>query len=320
MKQRAPRNRTLTCSAQELADLGEALLTLRSPVRVADLIGRVIHQDFFRAVEYLPQRCIDLIILDPPYNRSKNYHGHVFKEKDIGDYQAWFLSVLDLIQPLLKPTATLYICSDWQTSILIAPLLEQRFYVRSRITWERDKGRGSQNNWKNNTEDIWFCTVTNHYTFNVDAVKQKRRVVAPYRHSNGQPKDWVEEEGENFRLTCPSNLWTDISIPFWSMPENTDHPTQKPEKLIAKLILASSNPGDMVLDPFLGSGTTAVVAKKLGRNFTGIEQNQTYCCWALKRLQLADVDPSIQGYEAGIFWERKTWEAQVRHHRGPAPS
>lgn len=250
--------------------------------------------------------------MDPPYNLSKNYNGHLFKEKEKGKYQDWFASVLDLIKPLLKPTATLYICSDWKTSILVAPLLEQEFYIRSRITWEREKGRGSKSNWKNNTEDIWFCTVTDRYTFNVDAVKQKRKVVAPYRHENGKPKDWQEEDSGNFRLTHPSNIWTDISIPFWSMPENTDHPTQKPEKLIAKLILASSHPGDRVFDPFLGSGTTAVVAKKLGRGFTGIELNQEYCCWALKRLQLATIAPSIQGYTDGVFWERNTLNEQPK--------
>ena len=75
----------------------------------------------------------------------------------------------------------------------------------------------------------------------------------------------MQGRGGNFRDTHPSNLWTDISVPFWSMPENTDHPTQKAEKLIAKLVLASTNPGDFVFDPFLGSGTSSVVAKKLGK-------------------------------------------------------
>lgn len=253
--------------------------------------------------------------MDPPYNLSKNYHGHLFKEREKGKYQDWFLSVLSLVKPLLKPTATLYVCSDWKTSILIAPLLEQEFQIRSRITWEREKGRGAKTNWKNNSEDIWFCTITDQYTFNVDAVKQKRKVIAPYRHENGQPKDWNEENSGNFRLTYPSNIWTDLSIPFWSMPENTDHPTQKPEKLIAKLILASSDPGDMVLDPFLGSGTTAVVAKKLGRHFTGIELNEEYCCWALKRLQRAESDTSIQGYADGVFWERNTLNEQQKENQ-----
>lgn len=306
MKKRAICNRTLTCSDQELLELSRYLLTLNSQAGVDDINGRVIHQDFFDVAQYLPKESIDLLIMDPPYNLSKNYNGHLFKEKEKGAYQDWFLSVLELVKPLLKTTATIYVCSDWKTSIIIAPLLEQEFYVRSRVAWEREKGRGSKSNWKNNTEDIWFCTVTDKYIFNVDAVKQKRKVIAPYRHKDGQPKDWQEEEDGNFRLTYPSNIWTDISIPFWSMPENTDHPTQKPEKLIAKLILASSKPGDLVFDPFLGSGTTAVVAKKLDRSFAGIELNQEYCCWALKRLNLAEKDASIQGYVDGIFWERNT--------------
>lgn len=317
MKKRAPRNRTLTCSEQELSVFSQSLLSLNSPVCVDNIEGRIINQDLFSAAKYLPQGFVDLLVLDPPYNLSKNYNGHLFKEKERGEYQAWFLSILDIIKPLLKSTATIYICSDWKTSILIAPLLEKEFYIRSRITWEREKGRGAKTNWKNNTEDIWFCTVSDKYTFNVNSVKQKRKVIAPYRYENGKPKDWAEEASGNFRLTHPSNIWTDISIPFWSMPENTDHPTQKPEKLLAKLILASSNPDDMVLDPFLGSGTTAVVAKKLQRNFTGIELNQEYCCWALKRLQLANADPSIQGYTDGVFWERNTLNDQPKSPNHP---
>ena len=90
------------------------------------------------------------------------------------------------------------------------------------------------------------------------------------------------------------------------MPENTAHPTQKPEKLIAKLILASSDPGSTVLDPFLGSGTTSVTAKKLGRHYIGIEENEQYCVWTEKRLEMADNDTSIQGYTDGVFWERNT--------------
>ncbi|AFZ43773.1 DNA methylase N-4/N-6 domain protein [Halothece sp. PCC 7418] len=315
MKKRAPRNRTLTCSEQEQARLSPCLLSVDSPVSVHDIAGKIINQDFFKTAPYLPQSFIDLLIMDPPYNLSKNYHGHLFKEKEKGDYQNWFSLILNLIKPLLKPTATIYICSDWKTSILIAPILEKEFYIRNRITWERDKGRGAKTNWKNNTEDIWFCTVTDEYTFNVDAVKQKRKVIAPYRDQKGQPKDWSEEDSGNFRLTHPSNIWTDISIPFWSMPENTDHPTQKPEKLIAKLILASSNQGEMVFDPFLGSGTSAVVAKKLQRNFNGIEINQEYCCWALKRLQLAETDSSIQGYADGVFWERNSLAEQTKEKK-----
>jgi len=90
------------------------------------------------------------------------------------------------------------------------------------------------------------------------------------------------------------------------MPENTDHPTQKPEKLLAKILLASTNSGDLVLDPFAGSGTTAVAAKKLGRDFIAIESDENYCILAEKRLDLAENDKTIQGCAAGIFWERNT--------------
>ncbi len=115
-------------------------------------------------------------------------------------------------------------------------------------------------------------------------------MLAPYK-IDGVPKDWEETENGNFRLTHPSNIWTDLTIPYWSMPENTDHPTQKPEIIIQrKLFSASSDEGDVVFDPFLGSGTTSVVAKKLGRNFIGIEKNLEYCCLAEKRLELAEKD------------------------------
>jgi site-specific DNA-methyltransferase (adenine-specific) len=118
-----------------------------------------------------------------------------------------------------------------------------------------------------------------------------RSCAANYDDNFRQPKDWTEEADGAFRVTHPSNLWTDITVPFWSMPENTDHPTQKPKKLFAKLILASSRLGDVVLDPFLGSGTTSVVAKKLGRRYIGIEKEETYCLLAEKRLGLVEQEP-----------------------------
>ena len=306
MKVRAPRNRTLTCSKDEINILSKDLVSVESPSTYREIEDKVINQDIFDAAPHLPLGFVDLLILDPPYNLPKVYDGKLFKERLKSDYLAWFASVVDAVKPLLKANATVYACSDWKTSMLIAPILEDNFQVRNRITWEREKGRGSSSNWKNSAEDIWFCTVSRRYTFNVDAVKLKRRVIAPYRTGEGKPKDWQEESEGNFRITHPSNIWTDISVPFWSMPENTDHPTQKPEKLIAKLILASSDPSDMVFDPFLGSGTSAVVARKLGRKFVGVEISHAYCCWALKRLRLADRDPSIQGYEDEVFWERNS--------------
>jgi site-specific DNA-methyltransferase (adenine-specific) len=272
------------------------------------LENKILNQDLFEVADLLPRAFADLIILDPPYNLFKNFHGHVFKDRVGNEYASYFAAILDATLPALKPNGTVYVCSDWKTSMHIAPVLEDRLCVRNRITWEREKGRGAKANWKNNTEDIWFCTMSrkDDYIFNVDAVKLKRKVLAPYRDSEGKPKDWDEGANGNYRLTFPSNIWTDITIPFWSMPENTDHPTQKPEKLIAKLVLASSHENALIFDPFLGSGTTAVVCKKLGRHFLGIEQNTEYCCWATKRLAIADCDNSIQGYADGVFWERNT--------------
>jgi len=307
-KTRAPRNRTLTCSAEELNNFSSRLSQLSAPATSCLIENRIFNQDVFEASKYLPKAFADLIVLDPPYNLSKNFHGEVFKERGRNEYADYFGVVLETVLPALKPNGTLYVCSDWKTSMHIAPVLEDRLCVRNRITWEREKGRGAKTNWKNNTEDIWFCTKSSgdDYVFNVDAVKLKRKVIAPYRDSAGKPKDWNEGDDGNYRLTHPSNIWTDITIPFWSMPENTDHPTQKPEKLIAKLILASTHAGGFVFDPFVGSGTTAVVCKKLGRRFVGVEQNPEYCCWALKRLGLADSESAIQGYADGVFWERNS--------------
>lgn len=276
-KERAPRNRTLTCSEGELSFFSRTLMRLHSHTSAEDLCNKIINQDFFEAASYLPKDFIDLLVMDPPYNLSKDYNGTLFKRKEASSYVDWFSSVIDGIHPSLKQDASIYVCADWRTSALIFPVLEDRFHIRNRITWEREKGRGAKSNWKNSTEDIWFCTNSDSFYFDVDAVKVKRKVIAPYRTDEGKPKDWTEGENGNYRLTHPSNCWTDITIPFWSMPENTDHPTQKPEKLIAKLVLASSREGDVVFDPFLGSGTTAVVAKKLKRIYCGIELNQEYC-------------------------------------------
>ena len=301
---RAPNNRTLTLSKAETTLYASQLLKLSEPQAVPNVLGRTIHQSLFEALPLLPNEFVDLLIVDPPYNLRKDFNGVVFKARSPNDYQDWLKSWLSQLPRLLKPNASIYMCCDWQSSNAVYTVFSEYFQVRNRITWEREKGRGAKRNWKNASEDIWFGTVGEDYTFNVEAVKLQRRVRAPYRDAGGKPKDWQDTAKGKFRATHPSNLWTDISVPFWSMPENTDHPTQKPEKLIAKMILASSHPGDVVLDPFLGSGTTSVVAKKLGRRYVGIEREELYCCWAEKRLAMVEQSADIQGYADGYFWER----------------
>lgn len=306
-RKRAPRNRTLTLSADDRRRLANRVLTIedqdpRSPLAV----DRTICGDSFRCLPLAAVASIDLVFLDPPYNLNKTFNGRVFARRAVHEYTEWLDEVCGLVRPLLKNTASIYICGDWFSSASIFSAASKHFEVRNRITWEREKGRGAKANWKNSSEDIWFCTVSDEFTFNLDAVRLRRRVLAPYTEVDGAPKDWTRTDGGNFRDTCPSNFWSDITVPFWSMPENTDHPTQKSEKLIAKLILASSKPGDIVLDPFLGSGTSSVVAKKLGRRYLGIELDREYCLLAERRLELAEHDRRIQGFDDGVFWERNS--------------
>ncbi|MEP0909293.1 site-specific DNA-methyltransferase [Leptolyngbya sp. GB1-A1] len=309
-RNRAPRNRTIELTEADRQHLQNQIIQISPGNFLTELPIGIIRGDSLQIAPLLPPNSVDLLILDPPYNLSKAFDGYRFTRQTIDQYSTWLDRAITAFKPLLKNTATIYICGDWLTSISIFTVASAHFIVRNRITWEREKGRGAKSNWKNASEDIWFCTSSDRYTFNVDAVKLRRKVVAPYRDASGTPKDWTTTESGNFRDTHPSNLWTDITIPFWSMPENTDHPTQKSEKLIAKLILASSNPGDHVFDPFLGSGTTTAVCEKLDRKGSGIELSEEYCLTAAKRLELAHQDKTIQGWRDGVFWERNTFASQ----------
>ncbi len=315
MKSRAPKNRTISLSNTDRKRLSNKLICPYYAETKIIPLNSTILGDYTQIVPFMPQSSVDLMILDPPYNLNKTFNGNSFKRRSVDDYTSYLKEVLEALIPLLKPTATVYICGDWLSSASIFAAASELLVVRNRLTWEREKGRGASKNWKNSSEDIWFCTVSDRYTFNIKDVKLRRKVLAPYRSNDGAPKDWNETASGNFRDTAPSNIWTDITIPFWSMPENTDHPTQKSEKLIARLILASSNRGDLVFDPFLGSGTTSVTAKKLGRKYLGIEIEKEFCLLAEKRLELADGEPSIQGYTSGIFWERNTYSEQTNIKR-----
>lgn len=302
---RAKRNKTIQLSNAERRTYSKRLLRLTSPIGLSKIINRTICQDIHAAVQHLPSRCVDLLFLDPPYNLTKKFSANSFRATSQAGYMHWMEAWLEPLVRLLKPTASVYLCGDWRSSAVIHTLAEKYFIVRNRITWEREKGRGAKANWKNASEDIWFCTMSDRYTFNLDAVKIKRKVIAPYTEK-GKPKDWSRSAEGNFRLTHPSNLWTDLTVPFWSMAENTEHPTQKPEKLLAKIVLASTKKGNVVLDPFLGSGTTSVVAKKLGRRYIGIESDEKYASLSEKRLACVKKESSIQGFVDGVFWERNS--------------
>lgn len=307
-RERAPRNRTLSLLARERDALRGRLFDASNETDFSaeKILGRTIWGDALRVLPKLPSEMANLIIVDPPYNLDKDFNGYRFRSMSDSDYESYLDSWMGELSRILSKNGSIYVCGDWKSSSAIQRSLCGKFTVLNRITWGREKGRGASSNWKNSMEDIWFAVKDpKNYFFDVDVVRLRRRVIAPYK-LNGQPKDWSESEAGKFRDTAPSNFWDDISVPFWSMPENTDHPTQKPEKLIAKLILASSKRGDVVFDPFLGSGTTSVVAKKLGRRFAGIEREPEYACLCEKRLELADSDSSIQGFFDGVFWERNS--------------
>ncbi len=311
-KVRAKRNRTLTLSREETERYSTNLIHISKPASVDTLENKIVNQDAFEALSFFPENFVDLLILDPPYNLTKTFNSTTFRKKSIARYAEWLENLMVKLLPTLKNTASVYVCSEWYSSTAVHLVLEKYLKVRNRITWEREKGRGAKRNFKNASEDIWFATVSDDYVFNVENVKLRRRVLAPYTDTNGEPKDWNKTSDGQFRLTHPSNLWNDITVPFWSMPENTDHPTQKPEKLLAKLILASTNENDLVFDPFMGVGSSLVAAKKLNRKFLGLEIETEYCLLGAKRLHSAGLDRTIQGYSDGVFWERNTLKGQQR--------
>ena len=313
-KERAGRNKTITLTENERKELKQTITTAQC-FDSTQWENTIVCSDLLDVIDRIPNETADLIIIDPPYNLAKNFNGLEFSAISSDKYVEYLHTWFDKVCDKLKPTGSLYMCGDWKCTSALQTVMEERLTVLNRITWQREKGRGAKTNWKNGMEDIWFAVKDPcNYYFDVESVKIKRKVLAPYR-INGKPKDWEATDEGNYRLTYPSNFWDDISIPFWSMPENTDHPTQKPEKLYAKLILASSRKGDMVFDPFMGSGTAAVVAKKLGRRYLGVEINEEYCLWAAKRLKIADENAEIQGYTNGVFWERHSQQEEKKESR-----
>lgn len=303
---KSPLNKTIDTEISEGRDyLKRCLRPADIQVDQTNLKGSIICADMFDVCPLIPAGIVDLMILDPPYNLTKDYNGKSFIKKKPQEYEEYVRQWLDATKHVLRDGGTVYVCCDWESSLIIGRVLSEYYTVRNRITWQREKGRGARSNWKNSMEDIWFATKGDGYTFNLDDVKMRRRVIAPYREE-GTPKDWQETEHGKFRDTHPSNFWDDITVPFWSMAENTAHPAQKPEKLMAKLILASSNANDVVFDPFAGSGTTCVTAKKLNRQYIGIEKDERFCIWAQQRLEMAETDRTIQGYEDGVFRERNS--------------
>jgi hypothetical protein len=200
-KQRAERNRTIELSEAERSIYSAGLLRPSSQVTSDAVLDQVIHADIFSTLDHLPDTFVDLLFVDPPYNMDKVFGEERFKEMNDAQYADWLDAWVNKCVRLLKPNASVYICGDWKSSSAIQRVAEKYFVVRNRITWEREKGRGALSNWKNSSEDIWFCTVGKDYHFDAEAVKLKRKVVAPYTDESGAPKDWERSDQGSFRLT-----------------------------------------------------------------------------------------------------------------------
>ena len=197
---KAGRNKTIDLTVEEGARYLERCVTINGKQTIDDIIDKTILGDTFNVLSQLPKSFVDLLIVDPPYNLDKNFHGNKFKKLSDDLYEDYTESWVNLITPLLKENATIYVCCDWISSLSIGRVLKKYFHIQNRITWQREKGRGALSNWKNGMEDIWFATNSKSYTFNVEDVKIRRKVIAPYK-VDGKPKDWEETENGNFRNT-----------------------------------------------------------------------------------------------------------------------
>src|SRR5262249_5506563 len=151
-----------------------------SNATLEQVCDKLFCQNIFDALPFLPNASVDLMFADPPYNLTKKFNNRRFRKTSVDQYAAWLDSWLSQIARLLKPTASVYICGDWESSGATQSVGEKYFIPRNRITWEREKGRGAKSNWKKCSEDIWFFTVSNDYYFDVEAVRLKRQVIAPY--------------------------------------------------------------------------------------------------------------------------------------------
>ncbi|MCR4580000.1 MAG: site-specific DNA-methyltransferase, partial [Treponema sp.] len=178
-KKRALNNRTLTLEDSERPKLKASLLTedFLSSHPDSQIINKTLNGDIVSMLKFIPDKFADLIIIDPPYNLSKNFNGMHFNSRSEDSYEAYLSEWFPLVCSKLKDNGSLYMCGDWKCTSALQRAIEKELTIMNRITWQREKGRGAKSNWKNGMEDIWFAVKNpEDYYFNVEAVKQKRQV------------------------------------------------------------------------------------------------------------------------------------------------
>lgn len=230
---------------------------------------RLICGDAADEMSKLASNSIDLIVADPPYNLGKNY-GNNIDRKDRADYRVFTEKWLGECHRILKPGGSLYCFMGVKFIASLYVLLEETLEMTAQgwITWHYTQGMGRKRGFSPRHEDILWFSKGSDATFNLDDVRVPQKY---YRKRNNM-------SGAN-----PGDVWQ-FSHVHYCAAERLPHPTQKPEALIERIIAASSNPGDIVLDPFLGSGTSARVAQVLDRTAIGIEINPDYLAMATARL------------------------------------
>lgn len=246
---------------------------------------KIIHGDALEALKTLPDNSVDLIFADPPYNIGKNFNGHIEKWKTEEAYLKWCYEWLDLCIQKLKPNGSFYVMTATQFMPFFDIYLRKKLHILSRIVWYYDSsGVQAKKYFGSMYEPILFCVKDkNNYTFNsndilVEAKTGAKRKLIDYRKP--VPTVYSSEK-------VPGNVWEFPRVRY-RMEEYENHPTQKPIALLERIIKASSNKGDLVLDPFSGTFTTCFVAKELGRKSIGIELQDEYIKIGLRRLQLAN--------------------------------
>lgn len=148
--------------------------------------NKILHQDVFDTLDLLPDNFINLVFADPPYNIDKKFNDVIFKKMDIQSYEEYTEKWISKLKDKIVRDASIYVCGDWRSSSALYTVLSKYFKVRNRITFEREKGRGAKTNYKNCSEDIFFCTNSDTYTFNVETIKLRKKVIAPYKKTGNQ--------------------------------------------------------------------------------------------------------------------------------------
>lgn len=248
-------------------------------------LSTVILGDCIQILPTLPSQSVELIFADPPYGIGKNFGNNHDTFEDIHQYLDWCKIWIDECMRILKPNGTMYLMSSTQYMPILDRYIDEKYFIINRIIWSYDSsGVQAKNKFGSTYEPILMFThhKNSNYTFNsndilIEAKTGSQRKLIDYRKTPPQPYNTKK---------IPSNVW-EFNRVRYRMPEYENHPTQKPEQLLERIILASSNNGETVLDPFSGSFTTSAVAIKLGRKAIGIEVNPDYFKIGIRRTNIA---------------------------------